>query len=272
MSENKMYQTYLRDCDCTGNSGIIVRGGIAYCRWCRMPYAKGGKIVYEDEHFPAPSHSIGNEEWEIECIQHGNRNYWRQNNGRYKTQPFENGTSKEWLLRDGGIIFQVTRKSDGVVFTAKQRVVRNDFEDTIEGFEIDGYRMKVKFVAGDVCGFFDLKDIQPLAQRTKLFTTVDGVDVFEGDDVWLFYKLSDSNWKPSVTKARKELLPIQSYQKFYSTEAAIKEYITLNKPCLSVNDVKLISKLYGSDEDIRTIQTSLKELNQLAKKKLNIEG
>jgi hypothetical protein len=48
-----MYQTYLKDCDCS-NGGIIIHDGIAVCRWCRKQYCKGGDINYEPQHFKLP--------------------------------------------------------------------------------------------------------------------------------------------------------------------------------------------------------------------------
>src|ERR1035437_2505122 len=51
---NMIYQSFLKDCDC-GLGGIIfhIENGqnIAVCRWCRKPYAKGGNLSYEEEHF-----------------------------------------------------------------------------------------------------------------------------------------------------------------------------------------------------------------------------
>src|SRR6185312_3942529 len=44
------YQTYLKDCNCK-HDGIIIKDGIAVCRWCRTPYGKGGCMLYEEEHF-----------------------------------------------------------------------------------------------------------------------------------------------------------------------------------------------------------------------------
>ena len=44
------YQTYLKDCDCS-TEGIIIYNNKAVCRRCRKPYAQGGVINYEKEHF-----------------------------------------------------------------------------------------------------------------------------------------------------------------------------------------------------------------------------
>jgi len=46
----KEYQTYLKDCGCD-SSGLILYKGLPVCRWCRVPYAEGGMMQYDDEHF-----------------------------------------------------------------------------------------------------------------------------------------------------------------------------------------------------------------------------
>lgn len=48
--DNILHQTYLKDCNCS-NGGIVLYNGIAVCRWCREPYAKGGQIFYEESDF-----------------------------------------------------------------------------------------------------------------------------------------------------------------------------------------------------------------------------
>ncbi len=49
--EPTAFQTFLKDCDCKGG-GVLIRGGVIHCRWCRKPYAKGGMINYSHLHFP----------------------------------------------------------------------------------------------------------------------------------------------------------------------------------------------------------------------------
>lgn len=94
------------------------------------------------------SNTSSNEEvgWEIECVVHGNRNYWRQNDGFYRNGIFETGTTSDWLLKNNGTIFQVTRKSDGVVFSVGDeilfRMLGGMFSANIDRFEIDTFDEK----------------------------------------------------------------------------------------------------------------------------------
>lgn len=52
--EAQMYQTYLQECECK-NTGIIVKDGIPFCRWCRTTFGKGGSMFYKEEHFQSKS-------------------------------------------------------------------------------------------------------------------------------------------------------------------------------------------------------------------------
>jgi len=45
-----IYHTFLKDCECD-TAGVLLHEGIICCRWCRTPYAKGGQMNYEQDHF-----------------------------------------------------------------------------------------------------------------------------------------------------------------------------------------------------------------------------
>ena len=83
-----------------------------------------------------------------------------------------------------------------------------------------------------------------------MFTTEDGVDIFEGDK---YFELA-LNFKPSfreaiyeeitrpnifydygISEKRKKLNDNGRY--YFSTKEAAEEHIIMNKPCLSINDV-----------------------------------
>ena len=96
-----------------------------------------------------------------------------------------------------------------------------------------------------------------IKSKKPLFTTEYGVDVFEGDKVFLVFTTS---YKPTEIVARKELLPIQSYQKLFSIKEAAEEYVLMNKPCLSINDIKKLNM---------HVPQYYKILRQTVKKKIN---
>lgn len=155
-------------------------------------------------------------------------------------------------------IHSVLRKSDGVVFTVNDRVEDKlcKGEKNIKSFSVDSD-------TNDLLVWFDghariLKMITKLPQRTKLFTTEDGVDVFEGDGYYFI-----SHWDICDTRENQNWVGSTPVVAFADKEKA-KEYITLNKPVLSVNDLNtLLPNLYHDD---------LLKIKDLAKKKLNIEG
>ena len=94
--------------------------------------------------------------------------------------------------------------------------------------------------------------------KKVLFTTEDGVDIFKGDYFWY----SDGK---IFDKGKAIDSNIRLYLKYFSTKEAAEEYIIMNKPCLSIND---ILKFCGSTQSdiIKTI--SLEGLQQLVKSKL----
>lgn len=73
----------------------------------------------------------------------------------------------------------------------------------------------------------------PKEKKEVLFTTEDGVEVHKGDLIWYLHKdsLVITNWLCySVPK------PLDGEFIYFSTKDAIKEYILMNKPLLSLND------------------------------------
>tara|TARA_R110000850_G_scaffold69665_2_gene154594 strand:- start:9036 stop:10010 length:975 start_codon:yes stop_codon:yes gene_type:complete len=76
-----------------------------------------------------------------------------------------------------------------------------------------------------------------LNKPKKLFTTEDGVDVFEGDVYYSINNILECSTQQAIIGtggAMKDKL-----FKDFSTKEAAEKYILLNKPCLSINDVKL---------------------------------
>lgn len=141
-------------------------------------------------------------------------------------------------------IHSVKRLSDGEIFTIGDKIKDCNSQNTITEFEIkdeNGYRWKsigVKYESGGIDLTFVEKTKQPL------FTTEDGVDIFEGNDIWwvavnldtelgAFDKLfsyKKFNWKTGNPSQSKNY-------KWFSTKEKAQEYIIMNKPCLSINVV-----------------------------------
>lgn len=93
--------------------------------------------------------------------------------------------------------------------------------------------------------------------NTSLFTTEDGVDIFEGDLFWNInnqFQLSELQ----ITNNKYELVFLKPENKCkqFSTKEAAEEYILMNKPCLSYNDISDLVK----DGQIWWLKEELKKL------------
>lgn len=100
-----------------------------------------------------------------------------------------------------------------------------------------------------------------IKSKEILFTAEDGKGVYNGDKVFL---LCTKTWhKSSAITAPEDPFSDDGRIKYFSTEKAREEYILMNKPSLSLNDIYLIGRL----TDFR-IEIGRKELKELAKSKL----
>jgi hypothetical protein len=142
-------------------------------------------------------------------------------------------------------IHSIKRVSDGVIFTVGDLVnnLNNPNSWNIEKISIEKRGVRIDSRIGGVCPSF-----QNLQHAKKpLFTTSDGVKIFEGDKYWYVPKseltaTSKMAHKGSGTKGINVV--------YFATELAAKEYILKNKPCLSLKDVENL--LYcGSIVDIK---------------------
>lgn len=138
-------------------------------------------------------------------------------------------------------IYKVSRNSDFHQFKV------GDICETILGalpildFQITGHEMYCKFDS------FSQPLVSVQKAKVKLFTTHDGVDFF-GEEIKLWY-IKPGNWSPVeilsvnywLQEECKQGEPVENLKnKWFSTKEAAEEYILLNEPLLSVNDVRSI--------------------------------
>ena len=146
-------------------------------------------------------------------------------------------------------INSVKRKSDGEVFTIGD-VIANmcDSEQKISELYInkDG---KMCVYTSTTCRF-TIQNIKKV--KTPLFTTEDGVVIFEGDK---YYFINNGF---NAVKSFGEDLGVFMSAKTFSTKEKAEEYILLNKPCLSFTDVV---------KDLRDM-VSVMRIKELAKSRL----
>jgi hypothetical protein len=95
--------------------------------------------------------------------------------------------------------------------------------------------------------------------KVKLFTTEDGVDIFENDEVW---GITKNVWKPFYRNAKlnNKIVTETWFHGKFSTKEKAEEYILMNKPCLSINDFLSVS-YFTVKSKTRTIKRLKKLIN-----------
>lgn len=190
---------------------------------------------------------------------------------RCKDTSFIN-TASMHILNPNPIIHSIKRLSDGEVFTIGDKVQHKAGTDTgiinkitLEyGILLISYIGKYKNSEG-----WQFTNAIRVVNHLKqpLFTTKDGVEIYKGDKFY-FVTIVD-NKKPyrtsgiwEVCKPTIGFVYEPEYEKYFSTKEAAEEYVLMNKPCLSFNDVlKNVIIARGLDD--------LSQIKQLVKSKLN---
>ncbi len=142
-------------------------------------------------------------------------------------------------------IYSVKRLSDGEIFTIGDNITRIDKKTKIIGFtiELNKYLISNFKTIIDNCKGCNINYIQKAKQ--PLFTTEDGVDIFEGDNWYIVYidgydgsgslfNVFSSNDYPNVP-----LLLNRIGVKRFSTKEKAQEYVDLHKPKYSLNDINI---------------------------------
>jgi hypothetical protein len=169
----------------------------------------------------------------------------------------------ESYLKNGDYkIHSVKRLLDGEIFTIGDKIKSNNFTNKICIINCI-YNTNNSFIVNyknvDGCAGFN----QPLNELVKfkepLFTTEDGVDMFDADR---FYICGIDDWKAKACIASPLAIFSNDRSKKFSTKEKTEAYILMNKPCLSLNDYYSVF-----DEDIRDYGISAK-LKNLVKTKL----
>jgi len=157
-------------------------------------------------------------------------------------------------------INSVKRLSDGEVFTIGD-IIKGYKNTGIKEITINSYGITIITDAkGDGCVTdrlgWKLKDCIKL--KTPLFTTEDGVDIFEGDDFCIVQKSNFDCIKKCTYK------PDFRYWICFSTKEEAEHYILFKKPILSLND--LLAAWGNAERPDKSLL--FKRFKELAKSKL----
>ncbi len=169
-------------------------------------------------------------------------------------------------------IHSVRRLSDGEIFTIQDEV-KTSLSDglcIIYRFRLNNSGKLIvecthSYLANkhNVDLFSDIQHIKKL-----LFKTEDGVDIYEGDKCYWAdlhtFSWNRFNWD---TLPQPQNHPKEKY-KWFSTEQKAEEYILMNKPCLSINDVKSISTNVVQSNPFGLMGLIEDDLKEMVKSKL----
>lgn len=176
-------------------------------------------------------------------------------NERIIYSPFPGYTEKDYIGNNKvWDIHSIKRVSDGEIFTIgdKAKFLTGNSQE-IKSFQLRGNEIKVNLEFNS----YLLQSIVKVKEK-PLFITFDKIKVFEGQ---LFhcidskkFTINPRNGGDGLNFKSKEVL-----SRCYSFEANAKEWILMNKPCLSINDVL---KVYEYEIKLKD------ELKELVKSKL----
>ena len=162
-------------------------------------------------------------------------------------------------------ILIIKRLSDNEVFVIGEMVKFNTKNLQIIGFFINGKSIRVLCKVSPFSNIsVDLSEIQKA--KTKLFTTEDNIDIYEGDTI---FEVNTSTFEYIGTRTVSKINTITFLKCLcpevlhFSTKEKAEEYVLWNKPCLSLHEVSKNSNKPGGT-------TGLKErLKEIVKQKIN---
>jgi hypothetical protein len=192
------------------------------------------------------------EEWKGSGFYNKNPEFWQKVEELvYEIISYETDKVYPWERLH---IQSVKRLSDGEVFSIGDNIDSLN-NCPIYRIEIIDEPLKVKgiwfFYSAGTCSLGVAKKVI----KNPLFTTEDGVSIFENDK---YYFISNGF---QVVKSFAENLEFLSSSKTFSTKEKADEYVLLNKPLLSLTDVKDLFIKYR-------VELTLERLKSLIKSKL----
>ncbi len=169
--------------------------------------------------------------------------------------------SHQFYIDERCKIYSIKRISDNSIFTIGDDVLSKTCSVPNKILSIEIINNKIRLYPRN--SFYNLEDVCKAKQ--KLFTTEDGVDIFENSSE--FYWLDKGlNIKNSGHTTIYTNIPNTLY---FSTKEKAEEYILYNKPCLSLNDI--FKDVEEMRKGLKTFENSqlAKRFKKLVQQKLN---
>lgn len=157
-------------------------------------------------------------------------------------------------------IYQVKRISDGEVFTIGDKAINNTYSQycgIISEIFIKDNKLQL-YLSETIAGNMSLFLNNAKKHKQPLFTTEDGVDIFEGSD---FYSTRKDGSGSIIKYNGHHLEPASKKCKDFvdfSTKEKAEEYILMNKPCLSFSDIYDNLKIKDREFVLKFIKSKIK--------------
>ena len=163
------------------------------------------------------------------------------------------------LFNTLGVSIHSVKRNDGEIFTIGDKVFSEYVNYTINKISIvnDKCMVSALYDTNNPNGsrlHYNLNNLKKAKQ--PLFTTEDGVDIFENNtSIYILDKFTIRHIK------HKDFNVISKHVKYFSTKEKAEEYILLNKPCLSVNDIKnTFPRIFdGEKELIKLVKSKIQQ-------------
>jgi hypothetical protein len=200
-----------------------------------------------------PKEQLLNKDYEIVSFLDNAGGVLNYVNNKYRNNT--NSIGLENCIHFGLKIHSVRRLSDGEVFSVGEN----------NGIEILEFFIKYNDMFAVISGI-GLVNVIDIKNKQKLFTTLDNVDIYKGQEVFcVTEKYNGVDVHPEYYSQLNN-----HYKYFFSNRTSANQYIIDHKPCLSLNDL-----LDGWDEnslDLRSQYKSApmyKRFEKIAKQKIN---
>lgn len=197
--------------------------------------------------------------------------YNLKKDGRYANNDSLDGSTVDQMLSYSFVkINSIKRISDEQIFSIGDNVVFNKIHKfIIEKFYFDCNNNHLLCSNNAGTGHVNISKIEKI--KEPIFTTEDGVDIYEGNKYWVMrtdkFPIVSFHWKvdgkPNKGRDNIKYAQIANTKNgvyWFSTKEKAEEFIIFNKPCLSINDVLKLKKIIFNHWD--------DELKQMVKSKL----
>jgi hypothetical protein len=181
-------------------------------------------------------------EWEIVAFRHARGSghvYKLREDGKYRSDetPTGWGFTLEEMIKDEEIIHSVRRLSDGAIWSPddKYKLTTESRVCTIKGFSLSDNGNVLRIHTEDGYMIADAPYWQGMIKLpAPILVTQDGKEIYEGDEFWGIrdWRVLEGGRADKYDKNLDKATPT------FSTREAAEEWLTNNRPVLSLNDVK----------------------------------